>query len=192
MKKALKKLPQVVGQESPPLTHAERISLVLTHAHHDYKKALTHHASFKVSSKAVTDDLVQDTFIKTWTYLVKGKEIGKMKSFLYHVLNGLIIDEYRRKKNMSLDVLLENGYEASSSEVEHLQDVFDGKKAVLLIGKLPIAYQKIMKMRYMQGLSLEEISRITGKSKNSMAVKAHRGLEKLKLLYFAQKRQAMH
>ena len=38
-------------------------------------------------------------------------------------------------------------------------------------------------MKYVQDLSLEEMSQITGQTKNGIAVKIHRGLEKLKILY---------
>jgi DNA-directed RNA polymerase specialized sigma24 family protein len=38
-------------------------------------------------------------------------------------------------------------------------------------------------MKYTQGLSLKEMSLITGLSRNALAVQAHRGLERLKALY---------
>lgn len=155
-----------------------------TTAHQDFEKGLSTYASFKLSNPALSEDLVQDTFIKTWAYLVKGGEITKMKAFLYHVLNGLIIDEYRKRKVTSLDLLIENGFDPiSSDEMEKQTNIFDGKNAVLLIAHLPKAYQSIMRMRYVQGLSLAEISLLTGKTKNSTAVQAHRGLEKLRALY---------
>jgi RNA polymerase sigma-70 factor (ECF subfamily) len=158
----------------------------LTLAHKDFQKGLNSYASFKVNNYALSEELVQDTFIKTWPYLVKGGEILKMKAFLYHVLNGLIIDEYRKRKVSSLDVLIENGYEPAFEEEAKVADAFDGKIAVSLIAQLPKAYQKVMRMRYVQELSLAEMAVITGKSKNTMAVHAHRGLEKLKELYFKQ------
>jgi RNA polymerase sigma-70 factor (ECF subfamily) len=108
-----------------------------------------------------------------------------MRAFLYHVLNDLIVDEYRRHKATSLDVLLEKGFEPSASRPERLLDVLDGKAVVSLICQLPEKYQKVMRMRYSQDLSLEEISLITGQSRNTVAVQAHRGLEKLKVLYSA-------
>ena len=40
-----------------------------------------------------------------------------------------------------------------------------------------------MRMKYVQDLSLEEMSQATGQTKNSLAVNIHRGLKKLKLLY---------
>lgn len=59
----------------------------------------------------------------------------------------------------------------------------DGKRALLLISRLPEKYREVIRMRYVQDLSLKEISLITGKSKNTIAVQMHRGLEKLKKLY---------
>jgi RNA polymerase sigma factor (sigma-70 family) len=159
---------------------------ILTLAHRDYEKGLNLHAFFKVSSHAMGEDLVQDTFIKTWSYLVKGGKIDVMKAFLYHVLNNLIIDEYRKRKMTSLDVLLAKGFEPASPPSEDLLEVLDGKAALLLIQRLPVAYQKIMRMRYVQDLSLAEMALITGQSKNALAVQAHRGLEKLKALYNAE------
>jgi RNA polymerase sigma-70 factor (ECF subfamily) len=129
------------------------------------------------------EDLVQDTFMKTWSYLVKGGKIDVMKAFLYHVLNNLIVDEYRKKKTFSLDVLLEKGFEPGKDHTERLIDILDSKSAVLLIQQLPERYRKVMRMRHVQDLTLAEMSLITGQSKNTLAVQLHRGLEKLKLLY---------
>lgn len=161
----------------------EKIREILTGAHHDFDKGLNARAFFKVNNRETSEDLVQDTFVKTWSYLVKGGKIEMMKAFLYHVLNNLIVDQYRKHKTTSLDILLEKGFEPSINEQEHIFDALDGKAALLLITHLPKIYQKVMRMRYIQDLSLKEISLITGQSKNSIAVQIHRGLEKLKLLY---------
>ena len=157
---------------------------VLTVAHHDFEKSLNSYAYFKIHDHAVSEGLVQDTFMKTWMYLVKGGKVDVMKAFLYHILNNLIVDEYRKHKTTSLDVLLEKGFEPSVDNSESLLNALDGKKAMLLIALLPVAYQKVMRMRYVQDLTLKEMSLITGQTKNTMAVQVHRGLAKLKLLYY--------
>lgn len=177
------------GSPPPDLTYMmtpkqeKDTQAVLTAAHYDYEKKLTTHAFFKVHDHAIGEDLVQDTFMKTWSYLVKGGKIDTMKAFLYHILNNLIVDEYRKRKTTSLDIILEKGYEPSEDNSERLINALDGKSAILLIQQLPKKYQKVMQMRYIQDLSLKEISLITGQSKNTIAVQVHRGLEKLKLLY---------
>jgi RNA polymerase sigma-70 factor (ECF subfamily) len=155
----------------------------LTEAHASFEKGLKTHAFFKLHDRGLSEGLVQDTFMKTWSYLVKGGKIDVMKAFLYHILNNLIVDEYRKNKTISLDILLGKGFEPSAGPTGKLFDVLDGKAALLLIQRLPVTYQKVMRMRYVQDLSLEEMALVTGQSKNSIAVQAHRGLEKLKVLY---------
>ena len=160
-----------------------RRQIALASAHSTYEKGLNSYALFKTSNHATSEDLVQDTFIKTWAYLVKNGKIDNMKAFLYHILNHLIVDEYRKHKVTSLDILLEKGFEPTVSDHTRIFDVIDGEKAILLILRLPNTYQKVMHMRHVQDLSLKEISLITGQSKNAIAVQLHRGLEKLKVLY---------
>lgn len=155
--------------------------VILTGAYLDYQKMLNAHAFFKVHDHAIGEGLVQDTFLKTWGYLVRGGKIDIMKAFLYHVLNNLIVDQYRKHKASSLDALLEKGF-APSGRSEHLLEVLDGKAALILIQRLPERYQKVLRMRYVQDLTFQEMSLITGQSKNTMAVQVHRGLRKLKLL----------
>ncbi len=157
--------------------------IILSAAHFDFQKGLNARAFFKVNDHSLGQDLVQSTFLKTWAFIVKGGEINVMKAFLYNVLNGLIIDEYRKRKSSSLDVLIEKGFEPSENPSESLLNFLDGKKALLLIAQLPLKYQKVMRMKYVQDLSLEEMSLVTGQTKNNIAVQVYRGLEKLKVIY---------
>ncbi len=165
---------------------------ILTDAHADYEKGLNARAFFKTGSRETGEDMVQDTFLKTWKYLAKGQKIETMKSFLYHVLNGLIVDEYRKRKGQatsSLDQLAESGHEPS----DEAQDDYArsnapfkaklGKAAAFLIQRLPLKHRKVMRMQYEQGLSPAEMSHATGQSKNAIAVKLHRALAKIRAIY---------
>lgn len=156
---------------------------VLSMAHHDHTKGLNSHAFFKISDHDIGEDLVQETFLKTWKYLLKGGKIDVMKAFLYHVLNDLIVDQYRKKKTTSLEILIEKGFEPSIDDTTHLFNILDGKSMIALIKLLPKTYRKVMTMKYIQGLSIKEMAHITGKTKNTIAVLAHRGLIKIKVLY---------
>lgn len=155
----------------------------MTVAHRDFEKGLNVYAFYKIHDRTISEELVQETFMKTWGYLIKGGKIDVMKAFLYHILNNLIVDEYRKRKATSLDALLEKGFEPRANDPMRLLDILDGKGAIILIGELPEKYQKVMRMRYIRDMSLQEISLIIGQSKNTTAVQLHRGLEKLKLLY---------
>ncbi|MEK7227826.1 MAG: RNA polymerase sigma factor [Patescibacteria group bacterium] len=160
-----------------------KLKAIFDVAHHDYEKGMNGYAFFKTNDHQIGENLVQDTFMKTWAYLVKKGKIEMMKTFLYHVLNNLIIDQYRKHKTTSLDAMTEKGFDPVAEDHKRIFNILDGKSAILLITKLPLIYQKVVRMRYVQNLSLKEMSLLTGQSKNTVAVQAHRGLEKLKLLY---------
>lgn len=156
---------------------------ILSTAHHDFAKGLNRHALYKTDDSNIGENLVQDTFMKTWKFLLKGGKIETMKAFLYHILNHLIIDEYRKRKSTSLDTLIESGFEPSDDDGGRLINYLDGKAASLLILRLPEKYREVMRMRYMQDLSLAQMALVTGRTKNALAVQVHRGIEKLQELY---------
>lgn len=156
---------------------------LLALAHRDYGQALNLHSYFRLNDRALSNDLVQETFVKTWTYLAKGGKIDAMKAFLYHVLNNLIVDEYRKKKALSLDAMLDVGFEPQNKPRKSISDEIDDNAVVALVKRLSEKQQKIIRMRYVQDLSLEEIAILTKQSKNTVAVQIHRAVEKLKLVH---------
>ncbi len=53
----------------------------LTVAHRDHGKGLLLYAFFKMHDRALSEDLVQETFMKTWSYLVRGGEDRSHEGF---------------------------------------------------------------------------------------------------------------
>ncbi len=173
------------------MTPGEKMQQIklLENARESFEKGLNIYAYFKLNNKTLCRDLVQDTFIKAWMYIAKGKKIEKMKSFLYHILNDLIVDQYRKLKAISLDALVEIGFEPKDSESDSLLNLsyyLDCKASMDLVERLPEGYKKIIKMRFFEELSMKEIASLTGSSVNNIGVKLHRGLEKLRILCKAE------
>lgn len=159
-----------------------KISDDVTSAHELHHSNLTKHAIYKTHDVDLGEDLVQTTFLKTLIYLRRGGKIVIMRAFLNHILKDLITDEYRKRKPTSLDVLLEAGLEPAAHDDARVADMFDGKQVVGLISKLPQKYQSVLKMRYMQDLSLKEMSLLTGQTTNTVSVQSHRALKKLQAI----------
>jgi len=134
----------------------------------------------KVRNRDVALDVTQDTFTKTWEYLTTGKQVDNMRAFLYQVARNNIIDWSRKKKSESLESLLEAGIEFGSDEAMHKSiDTFDAKHAAQLIDELPDTYRDIIYFRFIEDLSIQEISNITGEKENTISVRIHRGLKLL-------------
>ncbi len=157
----------------------------LSDAHNDFYQGLNSYAFFKVSNHALGEDLVQETFLKTWKYLIKNGKIEGMRAFLYHILNNLIVDEYRKgnRKASSLDDLMERGYDPSAGDYHAFINILDGKVPMKLISKLPLIYKNVLSMRYAQSLTIKEISVLSKQTENTVSMRIYRGIRKLRLLY---------
>lgn len=152
-----------------------------------YNDALFRHAALRISNRERAIDLVHDTYTKVWSYIRDGYEIDTFRPFLYKVLNNLIIDEYRKKKESSLDALLEidgvdegSFAELSESTVETLAATIDGQKAFALLDELPVQYKEVIILRFVDQLGPREISELIEESENVISVRIHRGLRLLR------------
>lgn len=153
----------------------------------DYNDALFRHASLRISDREKAIDLVHDTYTKVWSYIKGGYEIDNFRPFLYKVLNNLIIDTYRKKKEQSLDALMElegidegSFEDLSESTVESLAATIDGRKAFELINELPDQYREVIIYRFVDELGPKEISELVEESENVVSVRIHRGLKFLR------------
>jgi RNA polymerase sigma-70 factor, ECF subfamily len=156
-------------------------------AFEEYNDALFRHALLRVSNREKAIDLVHDAFTKVWSYTREGYEIDSYRPFLYKVLNNLIIDEYRKRKEASLDALMEldgvdegSFEELTESTVEVLAATIDGKKAFELLQELPDQYREVIIYRFVDQLGPKEISELVEESENVVSVRIHRGLKILR------------
>lgn len=156
-------------------------------AFEEYSDALFRHATLRLSDRERAIDAVHDTFTKVWSYVRAGHEIESFRPFLYKVLNNLIVDEYRKQRESSLDALLEKEgadermfEELSENTVESLAATIDGKKAFELLETLPDVYRETIVLRFIDGLGPKEISELIEESENVVSVRIHRGLKMLR------------
>jgi RNA polymerase sigma-70 factor (ECF subfamily) len=153
----------------------------------EYGDALFRHAFLRISDRERAVDIVHDTFTKVWTYIRQGYEIENFRPFLYKVLNNLIIDEYRKIKESSLDAILEGEGidegafdELSESTAETLAATIDGKQAFAVLETLPDVYREVLILRFVDGLGPKEIANLIEESENVVSVRLHRGLKLLR------------
>ena len=156
-------------------------------AFEEYGDALFRHAFLRISDRERAVDVVHDTYTKVWSYVREGHQIESFRPFLYKVLNNLIIDEYRKKKEASLDALMEQEGvdegsfdDLSESNVDSLAATIDGKKAFELLDRLPDEYREVIVLRFIDELGPKEISELIEETENTVSVRIHRGLKMLR------------
>lgn len=156
-------------------------------AFEEYNDALFRHAMLRLSDRDRAIDVVHDTFTKVWSYVRAGHDIENFRPFLYKVLNNLVVDEYRKNRERSLDALLsEEGVdegsfaELSESTVESLAATIDGKQAFAVLETLPDQYREVVILRFVDGLGPKEIATLIEETENTVSVRIHRGLKMLR------------
>jgi RNA polymerase sigma-70 factor (ECF subfamily) len=153
----------------------------------EFSDPLFRHALYRLSDRERAIDVVHDTFTKTWGYARSGYEIESYKSFLYKVLNNLIIDEYRRRREQSLDALLEvegvseaQFADLTTGSLEEVTSTLDARRVLDLIPRLPPVYREVVVMRFIDGLGPKEISDLIEESENVVSVRLHRAVRYLR------------
>jgi RNA polymerase sigma-70 factor (ECF subfamily) len=166
----------------------KELQSAFSRAFEDYSDELFRHASLRLRDRERAVELVQECFLRAWDYAQKGEEIREVRPFLYRTLRHLIIDEYRRKKSTSLEQMAashEVGVEDllpadESNTLESAMERHDGTRILNFLSHLPEPYLEAVTLRYVDGLSPQEIAKILGESENVVSVRVHRGLKKLK------------
>ncbi len=152
-------------------------------AYDRYADAIFRHCYFRVSDRDRAKELVQDTFMRAWEYMASGREaIGNIRALLYRIAHNLIIDEYRRKKADSLEVMMEDGlFQPADAQAAAVPGALEARMAVdRLIAGLGESDKKLIFMRYMEDLSPGDIGAILGESENAISVRIHRAMKKIR------------
>lgn len=153
-----------------------------------HSDAIFRYCYFRLYSREKAKDITQDAFMKAWVYLQEGNTIDNLRAFIYRVANNLIIDYVRKKKESSLEMLEEGGFNPSVDGKEKEQERIDGLYVQEILQSLEPEYRDVVYMRYIEELAPREIAEILNESVNVISVRIHRGLKKLKLLMIENKK----
>lgn len=154
-------------------------------AYDEYADQIFRFCYFRVSDRDVAEDLVQETFLRTWHYGIKGNEIKDVRAFLYQAARNLIIDYYRKSKSDSLDSLLEEGAQFEHIESSESPDLstdheYTLEKITDVIKELKDIHKEVLILRYIEGYGPKEIAKMLQLTENTISVRLHRAVNELR------------
>ena len=141
---------------------------------------------YRTNSQELTEDLTSQTFLKAWDYLRQNNKIDHFTSFIYRIAHNLLVDHYRKKKEIHDDELMNRIPDTKHSKDilnETIDNNLNKKELLSKLDQLNHDDKEILMFRYVDDLDFKEISKITGKSPDALYVKLHRALKKLKIIY---------
>jgi RNA polymerase sigma-70 factor (ECF subfamily) len=143
---------------------------------HRHKTKVFAYISLYIRDQALAEDIFQDTFLKVMQSVKTGKyaDNGKFLSWVMRIAHNLIIDHFRRVKQMN--TVSNDNYES---------DIFNSKRFAednvednmikrqiqkdirKMISLLPDDQREVVILRHYSGLSFKEIADLTGVSINT-------------------------
>lgn len=144
---------------------------------------------FKVNKAEDAQDLTSEVFLKTWQYIIDGKEIQNLRALFYTIAKNLVIDHYR--KNSQKEVSLEQQFleqqeipitSDSLTPFEQLDQKIEIAKVEDKLRELKDEYREALILRFVDQLSIKEMSVVMGKKSGAVRVILYRALNALKKL----------
>jgi RNA polymerase sigma-70 factor, ECF subfamily len=142
------------------------------------------------SDKSILDDLVQETFLKTWKNMHRFDQSRNFKIWIFAIARNTAYDYFKKKKTLPFSLFTDqegrNPLEEISEDKilpeELLARADLAAELEKKISEIPKAYRVILIMRYKEDFSLSEIAKILGVSYNTVKSQHNRALLRLKKL----------
>lgn len=155
-----------------------------------YKDKLYHLAYRMIGNRQEAEDIVQEAFLRVFKHLDRYDENQKFSTWIYRIATNLSIDRLRKRRAIySLDAESSDhegldGYAMLPSDDRTPESELLLSETQRLIHEametLPAKYKSVMVLRYLQDLSLQEISDIMGMPVTTVKTRVHRGREFLR------------
>lgn len=137
----------------------------------------------RVSDQQLAEDLTGDVFTRMVTHLPRYRNTRvPFQAWLFRIARNLVIDNYRKasaRKELPLEsVINKSTGEHDPAQIVEEQIFIEQILSVLQILK-PIK-QDVITLRFIVGLSLQEVAKILGKTTGSIKITQHRALKELR------------
>ena len=134
----------------------------------------------RVNCREDAEDLTSRTFEKALRNLGSYRpERSSMATWLYRIAGNLLIDHYRReatRKKVDMESLMRM-YEGDTNTPRDMNRL---ELVAGVIRDLPEPQERVLTLKYLQGLSNDELADVLGCSKKTLSMKIYRALKALK------------
>lgn len=138
----------------------------------------------RVGAKELAQDLTSETFARGWeAYRHDPEVINNPRAFLYRIAKNLIVDHYRGKaKPQVIPVeLVENSLIDEKEDIQRQAVLASDMEVVRkALAGLNEDYQNAIIWRYLDDLSIQEVSHLLDRSPEATRVLLHRAMKELR------------
>ena len=141
-----------------------------------YKDQLYNYLFWMTGNRTEAEDVLQETFLRYYKY---GDPVENPKAWLFKVARNVYLKRQRkRSREVSLELVEANpvlpGMQVALEREELIRKVREGLK------KLKDHHREVIILRYMEGLSYEEMAAVLGENVGTIKSRLNRAKEKLR------------
>lgn len=154
-----------------------------------FQEGLFRMVYYRTHSTMDAEDITQDIFIQAYKHLSRLKGAEKFKSWLYSIAVNKVRDFHRKKKFRNLFGSLsdkesdEQIYPETADDPDAMDKLIKQdfwKQVKLLLDKLPPMEKEVFTLRFMDHLSIKEISLVLKKGESTVKTHLYRALKKFR------------
>jgi RNA polymerase sigma-70 factor (ECF subfamily) len=149
-------------------------------------------AYYRTRSSMDAEDLTQEVFTKAYRSISSLKEVDRFRSWLFQIALNRIRDFNRKRRFRSLFGVFGDTRETAETPEEALDqpEALDNlmakdfwKQVELFMDKLPRMEREVFLLRFMDNLSIKEISQTLKKNESTVKTHLYRSISKFKAEY---------
>ncbi|HOX78958.1 MAG TPA: RNA polymerase sigma factor [Bacteroidales bacterium] len=135
------------------------------------------------ADKNWAQDILQDAFIKVWKNLNDYDQGLKFSSWIYRIVHNETVSSMRKgksfgkNKEVDIDLFRNTLFE---EVVDQTDQSPDPGKVIQQITQLPVKYQEVMMLKFLEGKSYDEISDILRLPEGTIAIRISRAKKMLR------------
>ncbi|HEY9287093.1 MAG TPA: sigma-70 family RNA polymerase sigma factor [Candidatus Dormibacteraeota bacterium] len=135
----------------------------------------------RVRHQADAEDLTEQVFLKMVDSIARYRPQGvAFSSWLYRIAHNLLVDRYRRAGRETVELSSDlHDLRPQIDPATMAQQSDDRRRLMAAIQRLTPEQQQIVSMRFVDGLEVEEIARLTHRSPGAIHSMQHRALASL-------------
>ena len=137
---------------------------------------------FRVGHKEVAEDILSDAFVKAWQKINQINTPQALSGWLYQIAKNNIIDYYRLKKEFVPLEEVENLLEDAINPVDTVNLGIQQQNILNVMNQLSGEQHDVIKYKFFEDLTNEEIAYVMGKTEGAVRVLQHRAIMRIKEL----------
>ena len=150
-----------------------------------YKKRLFGFFYQMNKNASISEDLVQNVFIRVLKYKHTFSEESKFITWIFQIARNEMYDEFKKSKKQNHNDIDDVSYQLEGdrnveSDIENTEKAINLKKA---IAKLSPAKKELIILSKLKELKYREVGEIIGCTEGAARTKVHRALNDLKQIY---------